>query len=394
MENLHTQHTSHIPATTAAQATIAKTWVEIDRRALVHNIEQYKNIVSPALFAPVIKSNAYGHGMELIAKLCQDHPAVDRLCTVSLREAVALRNCGITKPIVVLSIIDDVLELAALHTITLTVYDMPTAHALNEIGKKYNKKITIHIKVDTGLSRLGMLVPETLLMIKQLATLPWITIEGLFTHLANSESADASFVQYQLGQFQQLVEQLAAVGITIPLLHTSCSAAITAHKKTHYTMARAGIGVYGLSPSHENSLLSVQAYPTFALKPVLTWKTTIIQVKDIPAGSYIGYDLTYRASTSMRIATLPVGYWDGYGRHLSNNSHVIIYGQQAPVVGRIAMNLMMVDISAITGCAVGDEVILLGNHPGITADDLAARCNTINYEFVTRINPLLPRIVV
>lgn len=394
MESTRKEHHHSQQAVVTQQHALGRTWVEINKQALEHNLAQYKNIVRPALFAPVVKSNAYGHGIEIVARICDEHHAVNRICVVSLREALQLRTAGITKPILVLSIIDAPLELIAEHDIIVTIYDFATAHALNEVGQKYSKKIPVHVKIDTGLSRLGMLPNESAELINYAHQLSHIFVEGIFTHFANSESDDASFVQYQLAQLDHVIEQLRNKNITIPLIHTSCSAAITAHARSHYTMARAGIGVYGLAPSQENAIITPQAHPGFNLKPVLTWKTTIIHRKEIPAGSYIGYDLTYRTHESAIIATLPVGYWDGYDRKFSNNSYVSLHGNLAPVVGRIAMNLMMVDVTHISGCAVGDEVTLLGNVPGVRADDLAQRCGTINYEMVTRINPLLPRIVV
>lgn len=387
------QNTQSTTLITPTQSHTARTWVEIDTAALAHNIEQYKSLVHNALFAPVIKSNAYGHGIELVARLCDAHPAVDRMCVVSLSEAVHLRQIGIKKPILVLSIIDAPLEQAVAHDSIVTIYDMPTALELNEIGKQYNKKMSIHIKIDTGLSRLGILAEQAVEFVAAVHKLPNIDIEGIFTHFANSEQEDQTFSRQQLDRLNSVIADLAVLGISIPLRHATCSAAITAHQGNHGTLTRAGIGIYGLWPSQENKEMTAQNHPGFFLKPVLSLKTTIIQIKEIPAHSYVGYDLTFKTDRPTTLAILPVGYWDGYPRALSNNSFVIIHNQRAPIVGRIAMNLMMIDITEVT-CAVGDEVILLGNIQGITADDLATRSSTINYEIVTKINPLLPRITV
>ena len=375
------------------QAPISSTWVEINREAFFHNLVSYKKIVHPSLFAPVIKSNAYGHGIEQIARLCDEHAAVDRMCVVSLREGLLLRSFGIQKPILVLSIIDAPLEQAAAQDIIVTVYDMAHAHALNEIGRKMQKKITVHIKIDTGLSRLGFLAKDALEMVGAISKLPFIFIEGIFTHFANSENEEHGFMRQQTAQFEQVIHQLSIAGIHIPLRHMSCSAALTADTKTHGTLARAGIGLYGLWPSEENKELTLKQHPTFSLQPVLTWKTTIIQIKEIPIGAGVGYDLTFKAERTTKVATLPVGYWDGYNRSLSNNSCVIIHHQRAPIIGRIAMNLMMIDVTNIQA-HVGDEVLLLGKNSEISANALAERCSTINYEIVTHINPLLPRIIV
>lgn len=370
-----------------------KTWVEIDKQAFEHNIKQYKKVIQPALLAPVIKSNAYGHGLEIIAQLCDAHQDVDRICLVSLSEAVFLRSIGVKKPLLVLSILDEDLEKVALHDIAVTIYDLETAYALNSVGKKFQKKIAVHIKIDTGLSRLGFGAASAFSAITIIATLPFIIIEGMYTHFANSESAQHDFLCHQLMQFNALIEQTKKSGIIIPLLHTSCSAAILATSSTHFTMARTGIGIYGLWPSESTKSAASTNHPWFSLKPVLTWKTSIIHLKEIPAGSFVGYDCTHQTTQTTRVATLPVGYWDGYDRKLSNNGVVMIKNRYAPVVGRVAMNLMMIDVTEID-VAVGDPVTLLAGDSEITAEMIAAKCGTINYEVVTRINQQISRVVV
>lgn len=369
------------------------TWVEINRRAFEHNIRSYKAIASRSLLAPVIKSNAYGHGIDIIARLCDQLAEVHMICVVSLSEALFLRSLGIKKPILVLSILDQSLKDAVINNISLVLYSKNRAQELNRICEKYNKKVSVHIKIDTGLSRLGILAQEAFLIIQEIARLPHLEITGIFTHFADSESDDQTFVNFQLTQFNNLLAQLTSHNIAIALQHLSCSAAITANNKTHGTLVRTGIGIYGLWPSRENKIKTFEQYPQFNLQPVLTWKTKILQVKDIPAGSYVGYDRTYQVHAPARIAILPIGYYDGYDRGLSNTGNVLINSQLAPVIGRIAMNMTMIDITHITGQDYS-EVTLLGSQNGVTADDLAQACSTINYEIVTRINPLLPRILV
>ncbi|MFA6527322.1 MAG: alanine racemase [Candidatus Babeliales bacterium] len=367
-------------------------WVQIDKEALEHNIRMYKNITRHALLAPVIKSNAYGHGMELIAKICDQNPLVDMLCVVSVREALLLRREGITKPLLVISILDDGLEEAVAHDIDLVAYDLETITELNAIGQRLNKKAQIHLKFDTGLSRLGLHSDNLLALVEQIHSLPFITIRGIFTHFAESESDDQTFTNHQLTQFNTLLAELDAREIHIPLKHSACTAAITASTANHCTMVRLGIGLYGLWPSQENKQLTEQLYPNFSLKPAMTWKTRIIQIKDIPAGSYIGYDRSHQVDRPTRLAILPVGYWDGFDRRLSNKGQVLINNQLAPIRGKVAMNLCIVDITGLD-VSVDHEVTLLGNHQDITADDIAGLCETINYEIVTRINPLLPRTI-
>jgi alanine racemase len=366
-------------------------WVEIDIQALEHNLNSYKSLIHPALFAPVIKSNAYGHGIELVAHVCQQNAAVDMICVVTIQEALHLRSIGITKPLIVLSIALGDFEQAIAQNIQLIAYDINTIIQLNAIGQKLNKQALIHLKVDTGLSRLGVYADDIIAMAKHIRALPCVTINGIFTHLAESESEDPTFTFEQLNRFNQLLQQLDDLGFDIPLKHMTCSAATSVYKQCHQTLVRMGIGTYGLWPSEENKQMTIQQHPTFSIKPILNWKTKIIQIKDIPAGSYIGYDRTHQVPHASRIAILPVGYWDGLDRGLSNKGVVVINGKQAPIIGRIAMNLCMINITGLD-VSINDEVLLLGNHPGVTAEDIARHCNTINYEVVTRINPLIPRI--
>ncbi len=367
-------------------------WIEIDKEALEHNILNYKSIIKPALLAPVIKSNAYGHGVELIAKICDQNDLVNMLCVVSLKEARALRLINITKPIVVLSIIDDNLKYIITHDIDVVAYDIAFIYELNNIGKRLNKKAKIHIKVDSGLSRLGLYHQDILTLIKQTQELPFIVINGIFTHFAESENADQTFTNYQIEQFNTLIQQLDAMKISIPFKHMACSAATSGNTNSRYNLVRVGIGTYGLWSSPDSKQITLQQYPQFSLKPVLTWKTKIIQIKDILAGSFVGYDRTYQVQNLTRIAIIPVGYWDGYDRRLSNKGRVVINNQQAPIIGRIAMNLSIIDITGLD-VSINHDVTLLGNHQGLTADDIATICQTINYEIVTRINPLLPRLL-
>ncbi|HVT63304.1 MAG TPA: alanine racemase, partial [Legionellaceae bacterium] len=323
-----------IPTTHSTQLT----WIEIDKEAFNHNVQQYKRRVQPALFAIVVKSNAYGHGMHQIASLAEANPHVDYLCTVSLSEAVALREHSIQKPIIVLSILDSALEQAFMHDIELVLFDMQQALLLQSLGKKQQKKISVHIKVDTGLSRLGILHTAAHAFIKEVAQLSHIHIKGIFTHFAQSEKKNQTFTNLQIQRLETVIDSLRKDGIEIPLRHSSCSAAITANTKSHFTLARAGIGIYGLWPSLENQATTQETDSLFSLKPVLTWKTKIIQIKEIPTRSSIGYDRTFITKKISRIATLPVGYWDGYDRKLSNKGYVYINDHRAPIAGRIAMN--------------------------------------------------------
>lgn len=369
------------------------TWVEISASALNHNIVQYKSINPNTQLAPVIKSNAYGHGMIEVAKLCQEHASVARLCVISINEALQLRKHGITKPLIVLSIPRGDYAAAITNNVECVLFDYDMAAQLNTIAQKIKKVICVHLKCDTGLSRLGLSPENAFECIKKITNLAWLRLVGIFTHFAESENSDQTFTTLQLERYTQLIHKLQTNLHVPPVRHTSCTAAITAQSNSHQTLMRFGIGMYGLWPSLENKILTQNKYPHFFLKPVLSWKTKILSLKEVPAGSFVGYDRTFCTTRTTKIATLPIGYWDGYERHLSNRGKVLIHNKLAPIIGRIAMNLTMVDVTEID-CRVDDEVTLLGNHPGITAEDLADHCGTINYEIVTRINPLLPRIVV
>ena len=372
----------------------ASSWIEIDREALLHNLMLYKRCAPQAFFAPVIKSNAYGHGLALIAEILDQSALVDMLCVVALSEALFLRSQGIKKDILVLSIIDQDMSKALLQNIDLIVYDLETARELSSQAEQLGLKASIHIKIDTGLSRLGILADQALSIITQIHALPGIYIRGLFSHLANSEE-EHSFAQEQLERFLGLIASLESNGITIPLYHISCSAALSALPEVHTSMetrsmVRLGLGLYGLWPSENNKKMTQQRYPDFHLRPVLRWKTRIIQIKEIPAGSSVGYGRSHYVKEKTKIAVIPVGYWDGYDRRLSGKASVSINGHKAPVLGRIAMNLTMIDITALP-INSSDEVFLIGPQSFTQVDMLASLCNTINYEITTRINPLLPR---
>ena len=380
----------------------ASTWVEISSTALNHNIATYASIVAPAELALMLKSNAYGHGIELIAQLANSNPHVAHFGLVSLSEALLLRSNGIQKPLFVHGFIDQNLELAITHDIAITVYDRATVTALNQAARNKNKQAQVHLKVDTGMSRLGLAPDKALALAQCIVTLPNLQFMGILSHYAHADGPDQTYTQHQSHQLADLQAQLATHGITPPLLHTSNSAGATAaHNLPHtlhaphssaHTLVRLGLGAYGLWPSPENKLLAINRHPDMQLQPVLTWKTRIIQIKEVPAGTYVGYGCTHQTTEVTRIATLPIGYWDGYDRGLSNCGQVLVGNSLAPIIGRISMNLTTIDITGIDA-SVGCHVTLLGDYTGIRAEDLAQLCGTINYEIITRINPLIPRVI-
>lgn len=370
-------------------------WVEISKQALFHNIAQYKQVVGERELAIVIKSNAYGHGMHAIAQLCEEHTDVAWLCTASLSESLQLRAAGITKPLLVLSYIDADLTDAVAHDIDLVLYDYEMLHQLQTIAVSLQKKARVHIKVDTGLSRLGLLPDAAYELICTAWGMSHVSVQGIFTHLAESEKSGKGFTAQQITHLRELKFKLTQQNIAIPYHHYSCSAALTAVEEQEYNFARMGLGVYGLWPSKENKIFTQKSYPNFTLKPVMQWKTKIVQIKKVPIWSFVGYARTHTTTRDTLLAVVPVGYWEGYDRKLSNQAAVMINGVCAQVIGRVSMNVMTIDITDVPGTVtVGTEVILLGAEPQISAEALAEKVGTINWEVVTRINPLLPRIIV
>ncbi len=329
-----------------------------------------------------------------MARICTA-AGVKWLGVVSLDEALTLRTQGIRCNILVLSFYHpDKIAEAIKKNIRLTVYSARAAKKINTIAARLDRKASVHVKIDTGTTRLGLLPDQVIGEVKQIAALPHIRLEGAFTHYADAENPDQVVTHRQHSIFTEAITALQAHGISIPITHSACSAATLLNPKTHDDMVRVGISLYGLwsveSPRHRRALQK-----KLPLKPVLSWHTRIIQVKDIPQGAHIGYGQTYRASQPLRIAVLPIGYWDGYDRGLSNIAVVVINGVRCPVRGRICMNLTMVDVTEVPRVRPGDTATVIGYNKKaeVSADEVARWLDTINYEVVTRINPLIPRIV-
>ncbi len=281
------------------------------------------------------------------------------------------------------------------YELRIVVYNIETVRELGKISEREKKGVYLHVKLETGTHRQGVFPDKILEFVKEIRKFPFLKLEGISTHFANIEdTTDHSYAESQLTIFKKTVEMLEENGIIIPIKHTACTAATILFPETYFNMVRVGIGIYGLWPSRETLLSSmINGNPRIELKPVLTWKTKIAQIKEVKKGSFIGYGCTYKTNRDSRIAVLPVGYNEGYDRRLSNIGHVLIKGQRAPLRGRVAMNMIMVDVTDIKGVKLEDEVVLIGSQgkERITAEYLASLCGTINYEIVTRINPLIPR---
>jgi len=359
------------------------TWLEIDSQALNHNITHYKKIIGPHnKLAVIVKGNAYGHGLMQIGSLCEKNEQVDWLCPIDLSEALTLRSIGITKKILVLGYADVDPAEAVGKDITFMVDSIEYAQQFNAIGKKHNYCFDVHVKIDTGLSRLGVPCNQALSFTHQLTQLPFISIDGIYSHFASSDDKDPTFKQHQLSQFISTLDVIKNNNIHIEHIHMSNTAALAnTSYPSLFNFFRVGLGVYGLSKD-------------FQLKPILTWKTRIVTIKTIPADSYVSYAFSYKTTRETRIAILPVGYYDGYPFKCSNKSFVRLNDTYVPIIGRIAMNMTIIDVTNINA-HVGDEVILLGNYPAIRAYDLVKAAEITNVrEIFTNIKPHIPRIII
>jgi alanine racemase len=373
-------------------------WVEVDGEALRHNLSEFRRLIGKRrLLLATVKANAYGHGLIEVSSAAQRSGA-DWLGVHSLMEGIQLRQSGLDCPVLILGYVPlDELESAVQHNLRLTVYSMEAVQRLALIRLARGKKIPLHVKVETGTYRQGIQLEEALPLIKRINAYPNLIVEGISSHFANIEdTTDHSYARYQIENFQQVCKRLEEEGIMVPIKHIACTAAAILFPETFFDMVRVGIGMYGLWPSKETyvSCLLQNREPVH-LKPVLSWKARIAQLKKIPKGAYIGYGCTYRTTRETLLGVIPVGYYDGYSRAFSNISYVLIKGQRAPVRGRVAMDFTMVDVTDIPGVKEEEEVVLLGKNGDerITADALASLLGTINYEIVTRINPLIPRII-
>lgn len=365
-------------------------WLEIDSEALLNNFSGFQKLAGKNTeIYSVIKANAYGHGLLEIAEILKN--STYGFAVNHIDEAISLRKNGIKNPILVLGyILLNQLHLAAENNISICVYNKETIDKLGKIGKP----IKVHIKVETGTSRQGLLPEELLEFAKYIQSYPNIEIEGLYTHFANIEdTTDHSYAELQLAKFQKAVDILQNAKIKIPIKHTACTAAAILFPETYFNAVRVGIGMYGLWPSRE-TLISARekGREMINLQPVLTWKTRIAQTKWLEKETPVAYGLTFKTTRRTKIAILPVGYSDGYDRKLSNNSYVVIKGKRAPLLGRVMMNMIVVDVTDIENIKVEDEVILIGKG-GMPSDEMAGRIGTINYEVVARIERAMPRVV-
>ncbi len=364
-----------------------RTWVEIDQEAFNHNIALYHAILAPQGIGigVVVKSNAYGHGILEIAHLCQINNHVSYLFVVMLSEALALRDAGITKPILVMGIIDQDPTLAILNNIDLLVYNRSIIENLHTVAERIGKIVTVHLKIDTGLSRLGVAPSEAIDIARHIKTLPFMQLQGISSHFAESNNENLEFTHLQLSRFNHLLHELEQNNINIPVRHMANSAASSTLTMPSLNMVRIGAGALGLPSSAITTERTHEHYPPFSIKPVLSWHTRIINIRTIAAGNFVGYDRTYTTTKETTIALLPIGYGDGYSKRLSNKGYVLLKKQHqfAPVIGRVAMNLTTIDITSLDNVHEGDEVIVLGKEEQISASTLARLTEGFNTREIT-----------
>jgi alanine racemase len=313
-----------------------------------------------------------------------------------LGEALDLRRAGLTLPILILGYVPlaDMEEAIAAEA-RITLSSPESLEAASQAARRVGKPALLHMKLETGTHRLGLAGPDLERALDRIAADDHLTLEGAHTHYANIEdTTEHAYARSQLETFREMIAGMRSRGFEIPLPHSACTAAAILFPETYFEMVRVGIGQYGLWPSKETFLSALrEGKESLSLTPVMTWKTLVAQVKTVAKGAFVGYGCSYRTTRETRLAILPVGYANGYDRALSNQGHVLIRGQRAPIRGRVCMNLTMVDVTDIPGVSLEDEVVLLGAQESerISAEQLAAWAGTINYEVVTRADPHAPR---
>ena len=368
-----------------------RAWAEIDLDAIAHNAREIRRITSKrAEIMAAVKADAYGHGVMETVKTMLDN-GVTHLAVSMLDEAIQLRRLGIDVPILILSYTDPArAEEIILNDVTQTVFSHDLARALSDAAVRLQRNVRIHVKVDTGMTRVGFMPGYSAVKnIVEISRLPRLIIEGLFTHFASADERDKSYTLMQFEKYMSICNELGRIGIHIPLKHVCNSAGIIEFPEMHLDMVRPGIILYGYYPSNEVDSGRI------SLKPAMTLKANVILVKDVEPDTCISYGRTFRTSRPSRIATIPIGYADGYTRLLSNKGRVLIHGRVAPVVGRICMDQCMVDITDVDEeVRVGDEVVIFGSQDGasISVEELAAEIGTISYEIVCIIGKRIPRV--
>ena len=363
-------------------------WAEIDLDAIAHNVAAIKRHVGEQVgVMAVVKANAYGHGAVPVARTALKSGA-SRLAVNRLDEGVSLRKAGIRAPILVMGYTPAAgAPKAVTHDLTLTVTSMELAQALSAAANGAGKSVPVHVKIDTGMGRFGLLPDEAVDFIRALRRLPGLMLEGVYTHFAVADLADKSYTHQQFATYRQILAALEQESIQVPLRHVANSAATLDLPETHLDAVRPGIAIYGLRPSSE-------VEPVIPLQPALTLKSRVGRVRTLPGGSSISYGRTFVTRRPTPVALVPCGYGDGYMRLNSNRGAVLIHGRRAPIRGRVCMDQFVVEITGIEQVRLNDEVVLIGRQGDevLSAEEVARWGETINYEVVTQIMPRVPRV--
>lgn len=363
---------------------------EINLDNIEYNIRQMeKHISENTKMILVVKADGYGHGAVQIAKTAEHMPGVWGYAAATLDEAVLIRNAGIKKPVMVLGCtFPDQFAEAVSHDISMTVYAWEAAEEIARIAAEKNMQAKIHIKIDTGMSRLGFAAEEeSVAAIKKICALPNLETEGIFTHFAKADETDKTYTKKQLERYRWMIRRLKEEGICPKYRHCSNSAGIIDMPEANMDLVRAGIALYGLYPSEEVDKEAV------SLRPAMTLLSHIVHTKWIGKGTAVSYGGSFVADRRTKVATIPVGYADGYPRSLSDKGYVLIRGKRAPLIGRVCMDQFMVDITEIEDAAFMDEVTLIGTDGGetIAVEDLSALSGRFNYEFLCNLDKRIPR---
>ena len=377
-------------------------WAEIDLAAIAANVRELRRITRPeARLLVAVKANAYGHGLVAVARRAIESGA-EALGVARLPEATMLREAGLSAPILVFGYTSpDSVATLVRNDITQTVYTIETARAYAEQVGRTGGLLKVHLKIDSGMGRLGLLpdarryappgmditgtaVKNTL----EIAGLRGVELEGIFTHFASADSADKTYAEQQFTVYLDFLDRLERAGLEIPVRHAANSGAIIDMPHTHLDMVRAGISLYGLYPSDEVDQGKI------ALAPAMSLKARIIHLKTVPAGFAVSYGMTHTTEKPTTIATIPVGYADGYNRRLSNRGSMLVNGVRAPIVGRVCMDLTMLDVGHVPDVHLEDEVVIIGRQgtESFTADEIAGLLGTINYEVTSAITARVPRV--
>lgn len=373
---------------------------EIDLSAIAHNTREFARIVGPNVkIMPAVKADGYGHGAIDVSKTALENGA-SALGVARVEEGVALRQAGIDAPILVFGYVSPINTMDLIdYDLTATVSNLDVALAISDQALEVGKKVKVHLKVDTGMGRIGVLtgvghpgchgdyhhsVDDVLII----AGMKGIELEGIYTHFASADSHDKTYALKQLNMFTDFIDDLGKKGLEIPVKHAANSAAAIELPQSHLDMIRPGISFYGLKPSDDVDMSLVD------LKPAMQLKSKIISLKTVPSGFHVSYSSTYATDRETTIAVVPIGYADGFSRHFSSNGHMLVHGIRAPIVGRVCMDLTMLDVGHIPGISLEDEVVVFGTQNGetLSVDELAGRIHTLHYEIISNLSPRVKRV--